>query len=56
MQAEEPLTTRISNAKRALDAARVHGDKLMIELAEDGLNDLLGRVDVTHVTGNERQQ
>lgn len=46
------LEQKIQKAKRILDAARIHGDKLQIELAEDGLNDLLDRVDVTDVPRN----
>jgi hypothetical protein len=35
------LLTYIIHAKRALDAARIHGDQLQIDLAEAALNDLL---------------
>lgn len=42
------LRKLITDAKRILDLARAHGDPLQIDLAEDGLNDLLQRL--SHVT------
>lgn len=46
------LTDRIAKAMEVLNTARAHGDTLQIELAEDGLNDLLDRLGVTLVTRN----
>ena len=47
------ITTRITEAKDALDVARAHGDELTIALAEDALNDLLEKYGETLVTGNK---
>lgn len=44
---------RIAEAFAKLQAARAHGDKLVIELAEAALNDLLDRKAATLVTRNK---
>lgn len=38
------LEKQIAKAQAQLRQARVHGDKLQIELAEEALNDLLDRL------------
>lgn len=48
------LTDKITKAKRALEMARAHGDKLTIDLAEAALNDLLDRLRETLVTRNDK--
>lgn len=43
------IQTAITRAKVNLEFARLEGDKLTIQLAEDGLNDLLDKFSI--VTG-----
>lgn len=48
-----PIQTRIEQAKRRLDAARIEGDALHVDLAESALNDLLEAFQTVQTEGND---